>query len=140
MRYLFDTKALVAFFNDEEGADFVEKLLREVDEDRAEGFISSITLTEIYYLYLRRAGKETAVKRVEQVRLSNLKVVAIDEDVALKAGEYKVKPIPIADALIAASAHSVGARVVTDDKHFEGLDVEVVWFRSQTNGVSSASM
>jgi len=130
MRYLFDTKALIAFFNNEEGAEFVEKLLREVDEDKAEGFMSSITLTEIYYLYSRRVGGEVARKRVEQIRLSNLKVVPIDEKVALKAGEYKVKAIPIADALIAASAYSVGAKVVTDDKHFEGLDVEVVKFRT----------
>jgi len=132
MKYLFETKALIAFFNNEDGAEFVEKLLKEVDEGKAEGFISSITLTEIYYLYLRRAGEEVTRKRVEQIRLSNLKVVPIDEEVALKAGEYKVKAIPIADALIAASACSVGAKVVTDDKHFEGLDVEGVKFRSQT--------
>ena len=132
MKYLFDTKALIAFFNNEDGAEFVEKLLKEVDEGKTKGFISSITLTEIYYLYLRRTGEEVARKRVEQIRLSNLKVVPIDEEVALKAGEYKVKAIPIADALIAASACSVGAKVVTDDKHFEGLDVEGVKFRSQT--------
>lgn len=48
MRYLFDTKALIAFFNNEDGAEFVEKLLKEVDEGKAEGFISSITLMEIY--------------------------------------------------------------------------------------------
>jgi len=129
MKYLFDTKALIAFFNDEDGAEFVEKLLKEVDEGKAKGFISSITLTEIYYLYSRRAGKEVARERVEQIRLSNLKVVAIDEEIALKAGEYKVRAIPIADALIAASAHSVGAKVVTDDEHFEGLDIEVLKFR-----------
>jgi len=126
MKYLFDTKALVALFNDEDGADFVERILREVDEGKAEGFVSSITLTEVYYLYLRRAGKETARKRVEQIKLSNLEVIAIDESVALRAGEYKVRAIPIADALIAASARSAGAKIVTDDRHFEGLDVEVI--------------
>lgn len=130
MKYLFDTKALIAFFNDEEGAELVEKLLREVDTGKAEGFISSITLTEIYYLYSRRLGEEVARKRVEQIRFSNLRIVPIDEDVALKAGEYKVKAVPIADALIAASAYSVGAKVVTDDKHFEELDIKVLKFRS----------
>jgi|Deesub1362B_J571_1020462.scaffolds.fasta_scaffold00052_29 predicted nucleic acid-binding protein len=45
------------------------------------------------------------------------------------AGEYKVKAIPIADALIAAAANSVNARVVTDDEHFEKVDIEVVRFR-----------
>ena len=129
MKYLFDAKALIAFFNNEDGAELVEKLLREVDEGRAEGFISSVALTEIYYIYARRVGADVARKRVEQIRLSNLKIIAIDEEIALKAGEYKIKKIPIADALIAACAHSVGAKVVTDDKHFEELEVGVVKFR-----------
>ncbi|MCD6368497.1 MAG: type II toxin-antitoxin system VapC family toxin [Thermoproteales archaeon] len=129
MKYLFDTKALIAFFNDEDGAEFVYNLLKGVDEDKIEGFISSITLTEIYYLYRRKVGEKIARKRVEQIRLSNLKIVPIDEEIALKAGEYKVKAIPIADALIAATAYSIGAKVVTDDKHFEGLDIKVVKFR-----------
>jgi len=132
MKYLFDTKALIAFFNNEEGADFVEKLLREVDEGRVEGFVSSITLTEIYHLYLGRAGEKIAKKRVEQIRLSNLKVIAIDERIALKAGEYKARAIPIADALIAASAHFAGAKLVSDDRHFEGLDVEVISYGTST--------
>ncbi|MBA7524997.1 hypothetical protein ES705_17142 [subsurface metagenome] len=93
MKYLLDTKALIAFFNNEVGADFVERILGEIDENKAEGFVSAITLTEIYYLY------------------------------------YKIKAIPIADALIAASAHFVEAKVVTDDEHFEKLDVEVAKFR-----------
>ncbi len=56
-------------------------------------------------------------------------MAAIDEEMALRAGKYKVKAIPIVNALIAASAYSVGAKVVTDDEHFEGLDVEVLKFR-----------
>lgn len=129
MRYLFDTKALMAFFNDEEGAEFVEGILADIDENKAEGFICSITLAEIYYIYSRRVGEEYAGKRVEQIASSNLKVIAIDEDVALKAGKYKVKAIPIADALIAAAADSVNAKVVTDDEHFEKVGVEVIRFR-----------
>ena len=128
-RFLFDTKALIAFFNDENGAEFVEKMLKDVDEGKVEVFISSITLTEIYYIYSRRVGREYAKERVEQIKMSNLKVIAIDDSIAVKAGEYKVKAIPIADALIAACAHSVNAKVVTDGEHFEKVDVEVVRFR-----------
>ncbi len=53
----------------------------------------------------------------------------INDEIAIKAGVYKIKAIPIADALIASSAHFVGAKVVTDDEHFEKLDVSVVRFR-----------
>ena len=129
MKYLLDTKALIAFFNNEDGADKIEQILKEIDENNAEGFVSAITLTELYYLYSRRSGERSAKERIEQLKHSNLKVVAITEDIAVKAGEYKVKAIPIADALIAASAQSVGAPAVTDDEHFETVGVKVVRIR-----------
>lgn len=129
MKYLLDTKALIAFFNNENGAENVEKILSDIDENKVEGFVSAITLTEIYYLYSRRSGESFAKKRIEQIKLSNLKMVVIDDEIAIKAGKYKVKAIPIADALIAASAYFIGAKVVTDDEHFEKLEAGVVKFR-----------
>ncbi len=129
MKYLLDTKALLAFFSDEDGAEKVEAILKEIDENRAEGFISTITLTELYYLYARRGGEQVAKERIEQLRLSNLKIIPIDEEIALKAGEYKLQAIPIADALIAASAQLIAAHVVTDDPHFEQVNISVLKFR-----------
>ena len=129
MKYILDTKALIAFFNNEEGAKNVEKILKEIDENKAEGFVSAITLTEIYYLYSRERGEDFAKRKIEQIKLSNLKMVVIDDEMAIKAGVYKIKAIPIADALIAASAYFVDATVVTDGEHFEKLDAEVVKFR-----------
>ena len=124
-----DTKALIAFFNNEHGAENVEKILSDVDENKAEGFVSAITLTEIYYLYARERGEDFAKRKIEQIKLSNLMMVEISEEIAIKAGEYKITAIPIADALIAASAYFVGAKVVTDDEHFEKMGVDVVKFR-----------
>lgn len=129
MNYLLDTEALIAFFNNEEGADKVESILREIDENKAEGFISAITLTELYYLYSRRIGERVAKERIAQLKRSNLQVVPITEDIALKAGEYKIQTIPIADALIAACAHFIEAPVVTNDEHFEKVNIKVLKFR-----------
>jgi len=129
MNYLLDTKALIAFFNNEDGADKVEVILKEIDENRADGFISAITITELYYLYSRHIGERVAKERIEQLRRSNLQVVPINEDIAMKAGEYKIQAIPIADALIAASAYVIDAPVVTDDEHFEKVNVQVLRFR-----------
>lgn len=126
MNYLLDTKALIAFFNNEVGADIVEQILKEIDENCVAGFVSAITLTELYYIYLRRKGEQFAMVKIEQLKHSTLKVVAINGDIALKAGKYKVEAIPIADALIAASAHAVSAHVVTDDEHFELADVKKI--------------
>ncbi len=124
MKHLFDTMALLAYFNNEEGADFVEDIL----ENNSKLYISSITLTEIYYIYSRRVDEKTAKERVDQLKY-NLDVVGIEDEEAIKAGKYKDSDIPIADALIAACAESIDARVVTADQHFEDTDVDVVNFR-----------
>ncbi len=124
MKYLLDTMALLAYFNDEKGADFIEDLI----DQNEKLFIGSITLSEIYYIYSRRVGVETAEKRVEQIRY-NLEVIDIGTEEAIEAGIYKMNNIPIADALIAACADSIGASVVTADDHFEETDVDVVNFR-----------
>ena len=124
MKYLLDTMALLAYFNDEEGADFIEDII----DQNEELYISSITLTEIYYIYSRRIYIETAEKRVEQLRY-NLEVVNIGAEESIKAGEYKSESIPIADALIAACADSIDASVVTADDHYEKTDVDIVKFR-----------
>lgn len=130
MSYTFDTKALMAFFNGEAGAEKVESLLKEADSGAAEGFVSSVTLTEIYYQYFRRFGAKVAEERLEQVRYSNLKTIAIDAEIAINAGKYKAKKkIPIADALIAASTLAAKSKLVTADEHFEGLGIKVVRFR-----------
>jgi predicted nucleic acid-binding protein len=130
MSYTFDTKALMAFFNGEAGAEKVEAFLKEVDSGATEGFVSSVTLTEIYYLYFKRLGARVAEERVREVRYSNLKTVDIGAEIALNAGKYKAeKKIPVADALIAASALATNSKVITADEHFEGLEIEVVRFR-----------
>jgi len=126
MKYLFDTRALLAYFNNEEGANFVEEII----ENNSELYISSITLTEIYYIYSRRVDEEAAEERVDQLRY-NLEVVGIKDKEAIKAGKYKENDIPIADALIGACAESVNASVVTSDEHFEDIDIEVVDYRVQ---------
>ena len=41
MKFLLDTKALIAFFNGEEGAENVEKILKEIDENKRRIHLSS---------------------------------------------------------------------------------------------------
>jgi predicted nucleic acid-binding protein len=130
MKYLFDTSSLIAFFNEEEGAYFVKKLLDSVERGISEGFVSTITLTELFYLYDKTKGSESK-DVIEKIIGSKLKVLPIGISTSLLAGRYKTKVIPLADALIAANASEVGAKVVTDDPHFSKTDVEIVEFRKK---------
>jgi len=123
LRLVFDTRSLLKLLFDEPGGDDVSFLVAESEAGRAEGFISAITLTELWYLIFRRdAG---LAERSIQTVLGSLDLVPIEETISIQAGKYKVaKPIPIADALIAATAAAVHGTVVTDDKDFAGLGVD----------------
>jgi predicted nucleic acid-binding protein len=128
LRYLFDTSALIAFFNEEDGSDAVKLLLEGVEKGVAEGFMSTVSLTELFYLYNAKASGPDPKEVIEAIMGSELKVLPINIGTSLLAGRFK-KGIPLGDALIAANASEVGAKVVTDDPHFFKTGVEVLKFR-----------
>lgn len=127
MKYLFDTKAVIAFFENEPGAERIMDIIKRVEDGTDTGSISAVTLTEIYYLYNRRFGPAKTKERLDQL-LSSINVVPIEIRVSLLAGSYKMSGVPMADALIAASASCTGARVVTNDPRFKKLGIGVVDF------------
>ena len=60
--YVLDACALIAFFNDEAGADAVEELLVKAMSKDAELVINTINLLEIYYGVYREDGADMANK------------------------------------------------------------------------------
>lgn len=128
MRYVFDTAAFIALFNGERGSRKVSTLLDDVDREKVEGYISSVTLTEIYYTYAR-VDEKLAHQRIDFVVASKLKAVPVDGNIALQAGKYKLKSIPLADAIIAATAYEYKAHLVADDKHFKELGINIINYR-----------
>lgn len=122
-KVVLDTKPLIKFFAQEEGWESVREILLKVEGGELEAGISVVTLTEIYYKYVHEKRPDLATERVEQIRYAAyLRKLAIDENVAVKAGEFKGKyNVPIADAFIAASAHLEGATLVSDDPEFKRI-------------------
>ncbi|GAB6284041.1 MAG: hypothetical protein STSR0009_02400 [Methanoregula sp.] len=94
----------------------------------SEGFVATILLTELAYLYSRRGDKASAILRVSQIQHSKLNIIPLTEEIALHAGLLKQKGISVADAIIAASALSVNTSVVTNDPHFTAMDIPVVHY------------
>ena len=122
-KILLDTKPLIRFFAGEEGWDAVKRLLLRIEAGQVEAVISVVTLTEIYYKYLRENRPELAKTRTDQLRWAlYLKKLPVMEDTALKAGEFKGKyGVPIADALIAATAYLDGSTIISDDPDFKRI-------------------
>ena len=122
-KIVLDTKPLIKLFAQEEGWDAVQKILSRVEAGDLEAAISVVTLTEIYYKYMREKRADLAEARTNQMRYAvYLKKLLIDEEVAVKAGDFKGKyNISIADAFIAATADLEEAVIISDDPDFEKI-------------------
>jgi predicted nucleic acid-binding protein len=120
-RIILDTKPLIKLFAEEKGWEAVRDILSLIEAGEIEAGVSVVTLTEVYYKYLQEGRQDLALTRTEQIRwASHIKKCLIDEETAIKAGEFKGKHgIPIADAFIAATAHSESATIISDDPDFK---------------------
>jgi predicted nucleic acid-binding protein len=122
-KIVLDTKPLIKLFAQEEGWDAVQKILSRVEAGDLEAAISVVTLTEIYYKYMKEKRADLAEARMNQLRYAlYLRKVGIDEDVAVKAGDFKGRyDISIADAFIAATAYFEESTIISDDPDFEKI-------------------
>jgi len=113
----------VKLFVKENSWEGVVQILRAAEEGRLKAGISVISLTEIYYIYRQRVGEETALQRVEYIRdTPYIDKYAVDMQTSIQAGIFKAKyKIPIADALVAATALQERATIISNDHHFKRI-------------------
>lgn len=124
-KYLLDTSACLAFLEDEEGADEVERILRN------ENFILPfIVLLEVYCVTLREKGEEIADKRYAMLKSLNAKFLwEIDEPTLIIASKFKGRyRLSLANAIIAAFAKRKDAILVHKDPEYELLKEEVIQY------------
>jgi predicted nucleic acid-binding protein len=80
-----------------------------------------VVLYEVYKALRRQTAEESADEAALQ--LTRHVVIPLDADVALAAAEASLaRNLPLAAAVIYATADLHEARLVTSDQHFRGLD------------------
>ena len=79
MRYVLDSFAMIAFFENEKGAVRVESILKLLVRGKARGFMSVINWGEIYYSTLREQGVESAEAVIRQLQKYPIEVVDINK-------------------------------------------------------------
>ena len=130
-RLVFDSESVLAFYLAEEGGDVVRDCLEKVQNGEAEGYMSVITLTEIYYI-LCRVNHKLAEEKERNLRLYGLKVVPVkDDDLWREAARIKCgHALSLADAFAAATAKVCKAKlIVGSDKEFNELNIELLRIR-----------
>jgi predicted nucleic acid-binding protein len=129
---LLDSFAILAWIQDEKGAQQVEDLLYRAQDHKEELLLNIINLGEVFYRCARVRDIPFARNILEKLRLLPIKIYPCANDLVLEASEIKAKhPIAYADAFAAATAVRENARVVTGDPDFKHLDkiIEIEWLR-----------
>ena len=130
--YLFDSHALLAFFQKEKGAEIVANILRESMEQQLDQLISVINLGEIIYMTKRRFGNQEKVGILGRIHQLGLKVLPAPEALVFKAAELRAEyPISYADCFALACAQEHSAILVTGDPEFKKVVhlVSIQWIR-----------
>lgn len=126
MRYVLDTSALLAYYQDEPGADIVEQLLNKAQAGEIEIYLSFMSIFEVAYVATTREGIEEAIKLIVKVRELPLKEIWPDEEVMWEAAKIKaMSGLSIADSFIAALASLKKAILVHQDPELDRSDLKI---------------
>ena len=130
MSVCLDAFALLAWLQDESGADEVEGyLVRATEEEDFRCYLSTINLGEIFYRLIRIKGMEDAETFWQDVIRGGMPVQLIEatRNRIREAARIKGKhPIAYADAFAAQAAHETGVPLVTGDPELKELEREGV--------------
>ena len=129
-KFILDSFAVLAWIQDEPGAQIVEGLLYKAQDEGQQALLNIINLGEVYYCCARVQDLSFARDIVEKIRLLPVTIYPCPNDLVLEAAAIKAQyPISYADAFIVATAIRENARIVTGDPDFKKVEhlIEIVW-------------
>ncbi len=120
---LFDTRYFWTLFTERDQSSV--RRLRKLFEASKEPSVSSISIYEIHKLTLEKEGRTVAELRTATIN-KEFTVVEVSSGMAEEGARigHRLR-VPMADAIIMATAKELGVACVTDDPHF--TDVKKVW-------------
>jgi len=130
--FILDSYALIAYFEDETGAEKVEEVLKQAENGRADLLMSIINWGEVYYSIYRSKGEERAEESLLLIEQLPIKVLDADRSLIYHAARLKAtRPIALGDCIAAALAINLNYSVLTGDKEFKKLgdQVKIEWIR-----------
>ncbi len=114
--YVFDTSALLTLWNNEEGADEVERLLRS---DMVI-YVSFMTWMEVRYRIWKNVSREASDEFGQYLDLLRVNRVDVTPAILEKAVEVKAThSLSVCDSWIIATAIALDATLVHKDPEFE---------------------
>jgi len=128
--FIFDSHALLKFFQKEKGYEKVIQLLEEISKTGATKQINAINLGEIIYSTKKEFGDQKKLEILANIERLNFTILPISNNLIFQAAEYKAQySISYADCFALASAVEHRAILVTGDPEFRKVEhlVDIVW-------------
>ena len=114
--YVFDTSALLTLWNDEEGADSVEHILRS----STHVYVSFMSCMESRYRIWKNAGKAESDEFSRYLDLLPFKKINVTDPIFEKAIEIKAtNSLSVCDSWVVATAIDTASILVHKDPEFE---------------------
>lgn len=131
MDEVVDTRFLIEHFYSTE-AEMRRRTSKKLIElaEREEGILPTIVIIEVVRVTCEKRGREEAELRHLALLRSGLQIQELNQDIAKESGLMKCRHrgIPIGDCIIAATATVRGAKVLSDDPHFDAIrEVKRTW-------------
>ena len=128
--FIFDSHALLKFFQKEKGYEKVVHLLEEIKKSGANKYVNAINLGEIIYSTKREFGDQKKLEVLANIERLDFDILPIPNNLIFEAAEYKAQyNISYADCFALASAIEHKAALVTGVPEFKKVQhlVEIVW-------------
>ncbi|MDG6931751.1 MAG: PIN domain-containing protein [Nitrososphaerota archaeon] len=123
---LFDTRFFISLYHSKDAKQ--RRDLIEIAQASSQKWVSAITVYEVYVVSQELEGREVAKMRVDLL-IKDFKVKPVDAQIARVAAELNHdRKVPMADAIIAATAKVISTVCITDDPHFKELEgIKTKW-------------
>ena len=119
--FIVDSSGWIEYFTNGPHAASYHKHLK----DSLKIITPTIILYEVYKKLKREVSEEAALEAVSAMKQT--KIIPVTESISLLAADLSLKhALPMAHAIVYASAVELDCMVVTSDTHFKGLDKAVL--------------
>jgi predicted nucleic acid-binding protein len=113
---IVDSSGWLEYFAEGANTGFFAKAI----EDTKELLIPSISIYEVFKRVLQQKSENEALKVIAQMQQG--RVVNLDPSIAISAARVSIQhQMPMADAIMLATARNHKAALWTQDSHFEGI-------------------
>lgn len=117
MMLLVDSSGWIEFFTDSPKAIKYSKHLKDLNRI----ITPTIILYEVYKKIKMERSEEDALIAIALINRTN--IIPLNESIALLAADISLThSLPMADAIVYATALEKNCKIVTSDTHFKGLD------------------